>query len=51
VAPLAALLGLDWPTGGPPDPLHAAVTAQAATTADTAARALHRFLPRCTPRL
>jgi hypothetical protein len=51
---LAAWLGRDWLPGAPsapPVPLQAAVTAQARATADTAARARHRFLPRCTPRL
>ena len=52
---LAARLVVGEPPGAAPPPLQAltpqAVTAQATATADAAARACHRFLPRCTPRL
>jgi hypothetical protein len=51
VAPSAGLLGRGWPAGAGPAPPQAAVTAQATAITDAAARARHRFLLRCTPRL
>jgi hypothetical protein len=48
---LAGWLGRDWVPGAAPAPLQAVMTAQPTAATAAAARARHRFLARCTPRL